>query len=193
MIAIDKTLFLWINGLAGHLPVVDWILRGLANDYFIIVGSCLVLLALWYWGAGMHQREKNQKSVIVAALSLGITQGFVRLCNILIFRPRPFTELPTNLLFYQPTDSSFPSNSAAIVFAIAISIIIFNRKVGAILLLFAFLYGFSRVYVGVHYPLDILGAIIAGALAAFLVSISLKLTDPFISYVLKLARKLYIA
>jgi undecaprenyl-diphosphatase len=193
MIAIDKTLFLWINGLAGHLPVVDWILRGLANDYFIIVGSCLVLLALWYWGAGIYQREKNQKSVVVAALSLGITQGFVRLCNIIIFRPRPFTELPTNLLFYQPTDSSFPSNSAAIVFAIAISIILFNRKVGAILLLFAFLYGFSRVYVGIHYPSDILGAIIAAALAAFLVSITLKLIDPFISYVLKLARKLYIA
>ncbi len=193
MIAIDENIFLWINGLAGKIPVIDWLFKGIANDYLIIVGSCLVMLALWVWGSDAYQRDKNQKAVICASISLGLAQGFVSTCNAFCFRPRPFTELPTNLLFYQPSDSSFPSNSVAIVFAIAFAMFLANRKVGGFLLLFACLHAFSRVYVGVHYPFDVLVGAAGGMLIAFLVTRIIKALEKWVNIVMSLARKLYLA
>ena len=76
--------------------------------------------------------------------------------NMFYFRPRPFVELDVNLLFYQPTDSSFPANSAAAAFGIAFGIWGVNRRLGWFAIAVAGLYGLARVYVGVHYPLDIL-------------------------------------
>jgi undecaprenyl-diphosphatase len=193
MITIDEIIFLWINGLAGKLPAFDWLLEGIANDYFIIVVSCLVLLALWGWGRDVYQRDKNQKAVICASISLGLADGFVAISNAFYFRPRPFTELPTNLLFYQPTDSSFPSNSAAVVFALAFAIFLANRKVGGLLLLLACLYAFPRVYVGIHYPFDVVAGAGGGVLIALLVTKFKKAIDKRINHVLSLARKLYLA
>ncbi len=191
--AVDETIFLWINGLAGKLPLLDEFMKGIANDYFFIVGSCLVLLALWFGTREIHQREENQKAIINASASLGIATGIVRIFNLLYSSPRPFTQLPTNLLFYQPTDPSFPSQSTAIIFALAIAILLADRKAGAFLLLIAFLHGFARIYVGVHYPSDVLGGAAIGAATAFLVFRLSKFLEPWPSRLLGLIRRFYLA
>jgi undecaprenyl-diphosphatase len=191
--SVDETLFLWINGLAGKWPFLDEFLKGIANDYFFIVSSCLVLLALWFGTREINQREENQKAIIGASVSLGIATAIVRIFNLFYFSPRPFTELPTNLLFYQPTDPSFPSNSTAIVFAIAIAILLADRKAGAFLLFLAGLHGFSRIYVGVHYPSDVLGGAAIGAATAFLIFRLIKLLEPWPSRLLGLIRRFYLA
>lgn len=193
MTAIDETLFQWINGLAGRLAFFDELFKGIANDYFILVSSCLVLLALWFGTRRVEQRQVNQKAVIYAAASMGVAQGFVALSNLFYFRPRPFTELPTNLLFYPPTDSSFPSNSTAIISAIAIAIFLADRRAGTLLLLLALLHGFSRIYVGVHYPFDVLAAVVIAALTAFCFSRVIKILEPWPSRLLELMRNIYLA
>jgi undecaprenyl-diphosphatase len=193
MITIDDNIFLWINGLTGKLTALDWLLKGIANDYLVIVISCLVLLALWVLGSDVYQRDKNQKAVICASLSLGLAQGFVSTFNAFFFRPRPFTELPTNLLFYQPTDSSFPSNSVAIVFAIAFAIFLSNRKFGGILLFIACIHAFSRVYVGVHYPFDVIAGAAGGMVIAFFATWVIRILEKWITFFLSLVRKVYLA
>lgn len=193
MISLDQHLFLWINGFAGRLPVIDEVMKGIANDYLVIVSLCLVLIALWFGTRDLVKREQNQKAVIVALVSLGLASAAVGLCNILFFRPRPFDVVPTNLLLYPPTDSSFPSNSAAVSFAIAFSILYSDRRTGIALVLLACLYGFSRVYVGVHYPLDILGgAAIASAISGG-VFLLVKWAEPWPERLLKALRLLYLA
>lgn len=193
MMSIDETLFLWINGLAGKLTLLDEFMKGIANDYFFIVSSCLVLLALWFGTRGIRQREENQKAIIGASASLGIATGIVGILNQFYISPRPFTELSANLLFYPPTDPSFPSHSTAIVFAIAIAILLADRKAGAFLLLLAFLHGFSRIYVGVHYPSDILAGATIGALTALLVFRLIRRLEPWPGRLLQLIRRFYLA
>jgi len=193
MIAFDETLFLWINGLVGNVAFVDEFFKGIANDYFFIISACLILLALWFGTREADRREINQLGVIVASISLGITQGLVIMINSVLTRPRPFTELPTNLLFYQPTDSSFPANSTAVIFAIAIGIFLVNRRAGAVLFGLAILHGFSRIYVGIHYPLDILGGAALGTMVALLVFGLIKLLGPWPGRLLKLLRNFYLA
>ena len=193
MITIDENLFLWINGLAGHFAPLDWLLKGVTNDYFTIVACCLALLALWSWGKDAAERDKNQKGIICASISLGLAQGFVSICNAFCFRTRPFEVLPANLLFYQPTDSSFPSNSVTVVFGLAFAIFMVNRKVGGWLLFLASLHAFSRVYVGVHYPFDVLAGAVGGIIIALLVTRAVRLLNQPISWLLGIARKLYMA
>ena len=101
--------------------------------------------------------------------------------------------MAVNLLFYQPTDSSFPSNSAAAAFAIAAAVWCVNRRIGTVLFIAAAIYGFSRVYVGVHYPADILGG---AAIALIVTALTLRLRDlmmPVLVAVIKAARLFAVA
>ena len=82
----------------------------------------------------------------------------------LIDRPRPF-EINTGvfLLINAPTDASFPSGHSLHAFAAATVVFCANHKLGATALFVAFLIAFSRFYLLVHYPTDILAGIALGA------------------------------
>jgi undecaprenyl-diphosphatase len=192
----DTSVFLWINGLAGKVTVIDEFFKGVANDYFAVVTSCLVLIWLWFAARDVAQREKDQRTVMMAMISIGIVSGLMLLCNHYYFRTRPFDNLPASsihLLFYKPTDSSFPSNLAAVLFAIAVAVCLKNRKYGYWLLGLATLSSFGRVYVGVHYPLDILGGAALGTLSAFISSGIIRIIKPLPDLILKVARILTLA
>lgn len=209
--AWDRALFEWINGLAGRAPFIDTLFAGLADDYFIVISMCLVLVGMWFGTRGPEKRARNQVSVLAAMSSLGIASGLVSLCNYLFVRqnlwadtwihelfnrPRPFdvsTGLAVNLLFYRPTDPSFPSNLAAVVFGIATAVWVHNRTAGYWLLGMAFLACFARVFVGIHYPTDILGGIffcILGTLTAYGL---FKLLSPLLRLLLAILKGMFLA
>ena len=97
------------------------------------------------------------------------------------------------LLFYQPTDPSFPSNPAAATFGMAAGIWGLNRPVGAVMLGVSALFALSRVYSGVHYPSDVAAGALIGCVVAFLVFQVKKLLGPLPEWTLKAARIICLA
>jgi undecaprenyl-diphosphatase len=192
----DTSVFLWINGLSGHVGVIDEFFKGIANDYFAVITVSLVLVWLWFAARDSTQREKNQRIVLLAMVTIGIASALMALSNHFYFRTRPFNSLPpgsVNLLFYRPTDSSFPSNYAAVLFALAIAVFVKNRKYGAWLLVLAVISGFGRIYIGIHYPLDILGGAAVGLVATFISVGIMWIVKPLADLILKITRALYLA
>jgi undecaprenyl-diphosphatase len=198
ILEVNEKLLLWINSGVGKLTPLDSLMRFLVNDYFVPVSLSLVLLWLWFTGQDRAQRERHQKAVFCGAISVGITSAAVKILNLFYSAPRPFQEIPSllstvNKIFYPPHDPSFPSNAAAISFAIATAVWLGDRKTGTWLLFLAFLYSFSRVYAAVHYPLDIAGGALLGIVISYLISRLLLLAEPLPTLVLKLLRKLCLA
>jgi undecaprenyl-diphosphatase len=87
-------------------------------------------------------------------------------------RPRPFVALPDihPLIATLPSENlqSFPSGHALFFFAIATVLFCFNKRVGVLAFIAAAVMAIARVYVGVHWPSDILGGAVIGMLTGWL-------------------------
>ena len=188
---MDFTLFRLINGQAGQSSVLDELFRFFANDY--IVPSLLVAMLVVGWFSG---KSEWRQIVLHALLALLVANALVKACNLIWFRPRPFTYHDVNMLFYYPSDSSFPSNSAAVVWSLA-GIMWFalpkTSRFGYSALFLAAIMGWSRIWVGVHYPFDIVGGAFAGLLAAWWVKRYEKRLYPAVRGLEWLARKMALA
>jgi undecaprenyl-diphosphatase len=191
--SLDLWLFKLINGLAGHTPVLDQVMRALVSDYVGPTLQVLGLLGFWFEGRSADRRCENQRAVLRAAVALVLSGALVGLCNLFYFRDRPFRYNEVNLLFYYPTDSSFPSNSVAVVFSFATTVWLQNRRWGLPMMILAAGFAISRVYCGVHYPADILAGFTLGAGAAWLLTRYGRWLDRLFDPVIRLARQLYLA
>ena len=166
---MDYQLFRLVNRYAGHIPTLDAAMRLLVSDYLLPTAIALIAAGLWFAGAKAAERESNRRAVLQAGVSLLLTNALVKLINLVYFRPRPFAAHEVNLLFYRPSDSSLPSNPAAVGFSLAVAVWWTHRQAGAAMLTLATLWSLARVYCGVHYPLDVVVGAALGGLVATLV------------------------
>ena len=190
---LDTALFNLLNGFATHVPVLDGLMRLFVNDYFVPTALCLLAAALWFGGADGDIRERNQRAVVSMILAVLLANVLVKLCNLIYLRPRPFSVQEVNLLFYRPSDSSLPSNAAAVGFAFAGVGWQRSRRLGVLMGVLAGLFGFARVYCGVHYPLDIVAGAFSGAFSAWVVGRAQRLLEPLMVAIVALGRRLYLA
>lgn len=91
------------------------------------------------------------------------------LCNILlkeiVGRARPFEVRPyIDIIINKPQDPSFPSGHTAISFAAASVLFYMDKRTGIFSIIIASIIAFSRLYLYVHYPTDVLSGIIVGVL-----------------------------
>jgi undecaprenyl-diphosphatase len=190
---LDIALFNLINGAATRVPPLDGLMRLLVNDYFVPTTLCLLAAALWFSGATRDARAANQRAVLSMVVAVLLANVLVKLCNLLYFRPRPFSVQEVNLLFYRPSDSSLPSNAAAVGFAFAGVGWQRDRRLGLVMGVLGGLFGFARVYCGVHYPLDIAAGGLVGVFSAWVVGKAQTLLEPLMLALIALGRRLYLA
>src|SRR5205823_12433323 len=137
----------------------DHLFRFLANDLPAILVVLVALTFLAPWGA---RRAERRSGAVLATASAGLALLLNQPISHLVDRIRPYLAHPAHahLLITRSHDPSFPSDHATGAFALGFAVWLYDRTVGAVLLILAALLAFSRVYVGTHYP----GDVVAGAL-----------------------------
>lgn len=142
------------------------------DKFFSIITSMNNLGIFWVFvGVILLFFKKHRKLGICMLVALLLTAllGEVVLKN-MIGRLRPFVEHNFNLIIPPPGGYSFPSGHTASSFCSAFIIYRYDKRFGILAYILAFLIAFSRIYLLVHYPTDILGGIILGSIVGFLVS-----------------------
>ncbi len=162
---LNQRIFEFFFGLSRVNFILDAALVFLAKflPYFLVLG----FLVLIFYKSSSRRRLIFY---IEAALSLILGSGLlVQFFRFFYSHPRPFEEMGFMPLIAGPESSSFPSNHAAILFALSLLVFYLNRRVGLWFFILSLLNGLARIAVGVHWPLDILGGTLVGVLAAYLV------------------------
>lgn len=159
--SFNQSLFLLIN---ADPATPAWRIHAamlVANQLILLVPG--VMAAVWLWG-GQAQRSLMLKALASVAVALGLSY----LCGALWPHPRPFVIGLGHVFFAHKPTSSFPSNHTIIIAAFAFALILDRRWAGWgwLALAGALLVGTSRVYLGVHFPLDIVGGLLLAPLAA---------------------------
>ena len=167
----DESLFRTLN-LAGTNPVLD-LLMVFFTDLALPYVLALLVLPLWWRG----HREQAFDLLVLLAVVIVITE----VLKYAFDRARPCDVLPNvNLLTPNACalegDPSFPSGHASRIFAVAALLAVYFRwPVKASAAFFAVMAGISRIYVGVHWPSDVLaGAVVGIALALAFVAVARK-------------------
>ena len=144
-----------------HFPWLDEVMiriTALGDEGFIWILTGVVLL--------FFPKTRRVGICVLLSLAVGFLLGNMLLKN-LIRRPRPsWLDQQVALLIQNPKDYSFPSGHTLASFEGAVSIWLFNKKLGYPFLLLAALIAFSRLYLFVHFPTDILGGIVLGIFIA---------------------------
>lgn len=152
-------LFRILNGLVFEAPLWDKLfVFGAQHLIFVVaaIGLTVFVLSENYTG--------KQLCFVISAALLGWLAA--KAMKLVVGAPRPFVSLENlNLLVKNPPGSfSFPSGHATFMFAGAFSVWVFSKKWSIFFLICALVVGISRVIVGLHWPLDILGGMVLAAL-----------------------------
>lgn len=163
-----------------HNPVLDRIMLfitrlGDIGFIWLFISVVLIVISLY-----LEYKVKNGETIykkydalmlkymglmMIIALVLEVFTVNICLKN-LIDRQRPFMVDESIKLLTIVSGSSFPSGHTGASFAAAVSIFLCNKKAGGAAFILASLIGFSRMYLFVHFPTDILGGIIVGSICA---------------------------
>ena len=193
----------WLTDLAGNHQVLDNLVQVLACNYFAPQVMSIILLCLWFGTRDPARREYNQRVIIYvtvgALIASLIAESFVLLQDQLgDFWARPYDNHPEaiqamELLYFKLPDPSFPSNAICAFAAIATNVWFASRRASIALWILLGLWAFGRIYVGIHYPIDIAGGILLGFIAALAGRKLIFAFDLQVSSLLKLAKRLYLA
>ena len=155
-------LFLDVNTFARHTIWLHNVMTGYAA-YGVVLFAGLLLAGWWI------ARRRNSTASMVAALwaplgmllAVAVNQPIVADVD----EARPYRTLPHILvLATRSTDPSFPSDHATMAGAVTVGLFLVSRRLGALTAVAAALMAFARVYIGAHYPQDVIAGLALGAL-----------------------------
>ncbi|MFG2194743.1 phosphatase PAP2 family protein [Streptomyces sp. NPDC048639] len=176
----DVSLLYEINGFAGDAP--GWFDRTMTwvGERGIVFAMVALLVACWW----VVRRREDAPIAVAGLLWAPLAAGLALLVNLpirgFVERPRPFVDhRGLEVLLPGKGDYSFVSDHATLVMALAVGIFIAHRRFGLVGIGLAFLEGFCRVYMGLHYPTDVVGGFALGtAVTLLLAPLAMALLTP---------------
>ena len=161
---MDHTIFRWINNLTVHISWANSTVKLYAKTGIAIFA---VLLVVAYLDARYRDDHQRLAAAIWAGGAAVAALGIAQLIGRAVDRARPYESLNNvHVLVTKTTDFSFPSDHATVAGAVAVGLLLSNRRWGVIATIAAILMAFARVYVGAHYPADVTAGLALGAIVA---------------------------
>ncbi|MBE6485634.1 MAG: phosphatase PAP2 family protein [Methanosphaera stadtmanae] len=157
--SVDVFILELIN-LSYHNFIIDN-LALLISNMGIIYFWIVISIILYLFGS-QKGKDVAKRMIIILLVTTLITQ----LVKILVMRPRPYTELSNLVVLGLETDYSFPSGHTSTSTAMAYLLSREYKK--WIFMLIPIVVAFTRLYIGVHYPSDVLGGFLLGFLITYL-------------------------
>lgn len=168
---INTMIFNAINGLANHNIVLDKLMIVFSNyvpDIFMAALAVTYIIGLVTMNEKMRVITVDTFMITILNLLLSFVIGAFW------YVPRPFVNNKVNLLIPHTIDASFPSDHAIGTMSIAVGINKWNKVYGRILIMLSIIVGISRVFVGHHYPSDVIGGYAIVFVTSFLYDRFLK-------------------
>ncbi|MFD7378035.1 phosphatase PAP2 family protein [Streptomyces mirabilis] len=180
--SVDGSLFTTVTDFARDTPWLNtpielWTNAGL--------GVFAVLMLMGWWNA-RHRDDRSMALALAAPVAVVAAFAVAEVAKKLVAEVRPCYSLPHAYLVDAcpaRTDYAFPSGHSTTAFAAVAALWLLDRRLSAIAAVFAVLEGFTRVYVGAHYPHDVLGAALLALPVAYLASrLVSRLATPLVAH-----------
>ena len=166
IVEIDKQIMVFLNKTISN-PIFDFIMPIITNQNFLVFFGLILIGYLAYFGG-----KRGKITIVLLLIAAGFSDAICfQIIKPWVGRIRPSHEFYEyiNLLVSKGGKYSFPSNHAANSFVFATVLSYFYDKNRISLYILASTIAFSRVYVGVHYPLDIIFGSIIGYIISWII------------------------
>jgi undecaprenyl-diphosphatase len=194
----DQSIIHFLNSFAHHSRILDAVMVQICNNV-LINGGVLMAMFWWAWMKDGEQRREDRELLAgnIVAIAFAVVLGRL-LALSLPYRERPIHEPrlhfqlpyglhPATLIHW----SSFPSDHSVLTFCIVTGLWMVSRRLGIVAAVYGLGINIPRIYVGIHYPTDVVAGIVLGVAMGYLfklpslrniVRTSLNYLDPYPAY-----------
>lgn len=158
---LDASLFRAMNRLADR---TSWAHGATVAYAKVGIVAFAAMLVLGWWTARSGADLDMMARVLWAGTGAVVALGLNQVIGGMVDRARPYATLPgVHVLVSRTSDFSFPSDHAVVVGAIATGLLLAHRRLGSVAVVLALMMAAARVYVGAHYPADVVAGLGLGA------------------------------